>query len=323
VARYGKWAQGFGPDDSVGVAAKRTLQRRFAAVIAYLELAARCAKQSPEYVHQLRVQSRRASAALELYRDVLRNKPRKWLRRTLRAARKAAGDARDLDVLAENLDADPSAAPPTFREGLRQRRVVAQQPIVALDDRLNRGKKLRKKLHRLLDVTGRKRSAIAESRFGEWAVPQLRRAVKPFLESASTHVTDLTSLHALRILTKKVRYAMELLAPAFPDSFRQELYPVVAELQERLGKIHDQALARNRLMEWIASGTWDADVRTKRKLIARECQRLSDLRRDYQASWTPALQKSLRLAFQALWRRSEDDAGREPEILEATPVISR
>jgi hypothetical protein len=76
-------------------------------------------------------------------------------------------------------------------------------------------------------------------------------------------------------------------------------------------------------MEWMAAGTWDADVRTKRKLIARECQRLSDLRRDYQAWWTPALQKSLRLAFQSLWQPSEDADHREPEILEATPVISR
>jgi CHAD domain-containing protein len=47
----------------------------------------------------------------------------------------------------------------------------------------------------------------------------------------------------MRICGKRVRYAMELLAGALDHSFRRELYPTFAEVQEKLGTINDHATA--------------------------------------------------------------------------------
>ena len=56
-------------------------------------------------------------------------------------------------------------------------------------------------------------------------------------------LSDVANLHQMRISGKRVRYAMELLAGAFDDSFRTELYPIYAEVQELLGTINDHATA--------------------------------------------------------------------------------
>ena len=56
-----------------------------------------------EHVHRLRVSTRRAVAALKLYRDWLPPAKFRWVKKRLKKIRRAAGDARDLDVLAERL----------------------------------------------------------------------------------------------------------------------------------------------------------------------------------------------------------------------------
>ena len=51
--------------------AERSLESRLAAVARYLPLAAQQAEEDVEHVHQLRVWSRRATATLRLYREVI------------------------------------------------------------------------------------------------------------------------------------------------------------------------------------------------------------------------------------------------------------
>ena len=54
----------------------------------------------------------------------------------------------------------------------------------------------------------------------------------------------------MRISGKQVRYTMELLAGAFDESFRRELYVIFAEVQEMLGTINDHASAVTMFHEW-------------------------------------------------------------------------
>ncbi len=93
-----KWVRQIHCDDSIVTAARVTLKRRLAIVTHFLRLAAKHADETPEHVHQLRVSTRRSLAALRMYEAVLPKKEAKWFRKRLSRIRKAAGEARDLDV---------------------------------------------------------------------------------------------------------------------------------------------------------------------------------------------------------------------------------
>jgi CHAD domain-containing protein len=46
-------------------------------------------------------------------------------------------------------------------------------------------------------------------------------------------------LHSVRVVAKRLRYAMEVFAECFAAPFREQLYPRIAELQEILGVVCD------------------------------------------------------------------------------------
>ena len=93
MAPLSKWIDGLAADSSVSAAARKSLEARLAAVAYWLPLAARPVDGDTERVHQLRVATRRAVAALKLYRDWLPRKPHRWLTKRLKKLRQAAGDA--------------------------------------------------------------------------------------------------------------------------------------------------------------------------------------------------------------------------------------
>src|SRR5215213_8146493 len=103
MAASGKWIDGIGPETAVADAARRSLEVRLAVVANALPLAAHLSEHDIEHVHRLRVATRRAAAALKLYRDWLPRKPARWIKKRLRQIRRAASEIRDLDVLIERL----------------------------------------------------------------------------------------------------------------------------------------------------------------------------------------------------------------------------
>src|SRR5262245_29019767 len=54
-------------------------------------------------------------------------------------------------------------------------------------------------------------------------------------------------LHQVRILGKRLRYAMEVFADCFALAFREKLYPLVEQMQEVLGNANDSHVAGRRL----------------------------------------------------------------------------
>ncbi len=98
-----KWIEGIGPTSTVDDAARRSLEPRLAQVMHLLPMAAYLAEHDIEHVHRLRVATRRATAALELYKTCLPHNSHRWMKKRLRKIRRAVGDARDLDVLADRL----------------------------------------------------------------------------------------------------------------------------------------------------------------------------------------------------------------------------
>src|SRR5262245_4833143 len=93
-----KWIAGLRGDMSVAAAAKLALALRLGAVYQRLPAAVFHANADVENVHQLRVSTRRAAAALRIFADCLPARLHEKTRKTLKALRRSAGEARDWDV---------------------------------------------------------------------------------------------------------------------------------------------------------------------------------------------------------------------------------
>src|SRR5262249_22426813 len=87
----------------VAAAARHVLTVRLEVVRDYLRLALHEADKDPEHVHQLRVGTRRARAALDIFGCCLPAKAYKAARKRLRSIRRVAGEARDWDVFLTSL----------------------------------------------------------------------------------------------------------------------------------------------------------------------------------------------------------------------------
>ena len=292
-----KWIADIGADDAVVEAARVSLHARLAAVAYYLPLAAERADEDIEYVHQLRVFTRRSMAALRLYRKVLRKKEVKWFGKTLRKIRRAAGAARDLDVLAAGHQNDQGKGARALLADVRQRRSDAQRPIIGICRKLQRKERLERQIQKLLK--GKAKHAPHDS-FGNWATARLRKAQRQFFRALPRDLRNLNSLHRFRIRGKQLRYAIELLAPAFSVELRNDIYPVVEQLQDRLGKIHDCAVAADRFRSWIEESKSKREAAYLEKLLEAQHETLADLLDDFACWWTPELQAKLRESFQRL-----------------------
>ena len=307
MSQFEHWIEGITAEDSVSHAARHSLRVRFAAVQHYLSLAAERSDEDVEYVHRLRVCSRRSTATLKLYAGLLPKKEAKWLRKTLRKIRSVASNARDLDVLAQNHETDTGEGAQEFLADVRQRRKTAQAPIIAVHRTLEGDDRLRHRLDALLEKTQEKASHSAVGSFGQWATVRFRKILKRFIKASPCDQDNVASLHRFRIGAKELRYAMELLAPAFPAAFREQLYPVIEELQERLGDIHDHAAARVRFGKWLTETKSKREADHVQKLREQERRKLDKLLQDFASWWTREFEAELRRSFQRLIERSVAD----------------
>src|SRR5688572_10302173 len=109
-----KWLPDIAPTDRAVEVAARSLATRLDAVRRYLKWSVERPAE-PEQIHQLRVWTRRADAALELYADLLPRRGVRKLRKRLRRIRKVAGRVRDCDVYAHRTLAPGASWPARLR----------------------------------------------------------------------------------------------------------------------------------------------------------------------------------------------------------------
>src|SRR4051794_10807466 len=93
-----KWITDLAGEVPLAAAARQVLKARLATVADRLPDALFRAEDNLEHVHQLRVGTRRAGAAIRIFQSCLSAKTHKAIRKTLRKIRRAAGQARDWDV---------------------------------------------------------------------------------------------------------------------------------------------------------------------------------------------------------------------------------
>jgi CHAD domain-containing protein len=291
-----KWLTVIEPDASVADVAKLSLEARLTAVAHHLPLAAYHAEQDPEHVHRLRVSTRRAGAVLELYRDWLPVKRSKWIKKRLKKIRRAAGEARDLDVLSVRIAQEYGERAAPIAPIVAEERSKVQSDIVQIAERSRRDDRFVRKTARLIESIEPPEEIQAlpnRPSFRDWAGEQLEHVAESFFESIPADTSDMAALHQFRIRAKSLRYAMELLAAAFGPELREVHYPVVEEVQERLGRINDHVTARDRFRTWAAEGKFAAQKDLLCELAEDELALLSDKLRDFRDWWTPSMAEEL------------------------------
>ena len=296
----GKWVAGVSRKQSVQKTAQRILSSRLFTVLHWLPLAAHRSAEDVEYVHQLRVATRRAGEAVRMFSDLLPDSTSSELRAVLREIRSAADEARNLDVLmadilhsAEGLKEDACG---DIAEAIRERRRVAQQPIIAIEEKLL-AEKFDDQIESMLCGIQTGSNKKFKQSFGRRAGLFLKPAVRRFLKAAEANLTDDEALHDLRIQAKKLRYSMEHVAAAFQPSFKNELYLEISSLQDLMGAVNDRAMAKITLANWITN-TEDARQQAFfRGMLLAETKAHEDLRQAFHAIWTPQVVRRLRRIF--------------------------
>ncbi|MBI1686364.1 CYTH and CHAD domain-containing protein [Caulobacter hibisci] len=209
----------------------------------------------PEAVHNLRVAARRLRALIKLFRPLTGKLSATPVADALKALADALGPARDLDVYIAGTWRPAAVADPQSVEGLAalgkalieaQQHAYGQARAVADAERFGPV---------ALDVaawleTGDwledpERADARRTPARAFAAKQLKKLAKDVLEQgADLDALDAEARHHLRIRGKGLRYAIDALAPLFPDHpKRLERWSVATRaLQDALGGLNDETL---------------------------------------------------------------------------------
>lgn len=238
----------------VANAAKVVLTERCAVVREFLPLATGHAWENTEFVHQLRVGTRRAGAALRVFADALPRKHLKAMNRTLRTIRRAAGDARDWDVFLAALPGAKAFTAVTAKPALDfllgyafGQRAAAQARLMTAD--VESGAEFRELSETLPDRTRATKGADAPANFGVLGGQQLGVLLLELTNEVEANPATPGELHALRITAKRLRYAIEIFADCFSPVLKENIYPAVERVQELLGGVQDATVSIARLGE--------------------------------------------------------------------------
>ena len=304
--RSSKWIDGLRPEMPVSRAARKTLRRRLRPVGRWLADAADRAEASPEFVHQLRVSTRRAMAALEGYAELVPARKYEKMTKLLGRIRKCAGTARDCDVFFERLtEGNDAERWRPLAKRILELRAEAQEPIEKLHHKLRGGKfdhkvkKLVKKLHTP--------EHEQETTFVQWARHGLARNVAMFFEAGAADLGDVALLHQFRIEGKHLRYALEYFSAAFGPEVRNELHAEVERAQSLLGIVNDHASAIEHLTTWRAE--WDEPElhALLDERLATEQEALRDAKQEFYRWWTPQRSAELRNRFASILELPDEE----------------
>jgi len=233
-------------------AARRVLALRLEAVRDRIADALSCGDERRQHVHALRVASRRAAAAVEVFEHCLPKKVFKEVRRQLRLIRRAVGMARDWDVVLARLgkglrDADSADAPAydMLTGYALAHRVPAQKRLEQACPEYPFG------FDRLMATTlaAIRRRPACPTTFGGYVRPMLAGMVDGFNSLCDRDNGDWGQLHEVRIAGKRLRYSLELVHDCFGDSLDSTLGPALASLQDTLGTVNDSFNAAGLLKE--------------------------------------------------------------------------
>jgi inorganic triphosphatase YgiF len=207
--------------------------------------------EDPEGVHQMRVGARRLRSALRLFDAWLPVRAAQAFAGELRWLGGELGRARDLDVFALEL-LGPLARSRPDDEGLAALHAATESARAEAHTAVRTALRSQRyvlfvlRLGRFVEGTPLRRGQLAALH------APARRTVRPLLYQRAEHMQRLgerldqlsaRQLHRLRIRTKRLRYAIELVGPLFGEKEATRSARRLAELQDALGHLNDLASA--------------------------------------------------------------------------------
>ena len=200
-----------------------------------------------EYVHKMRVTSRRLRAAIPLFRRCFRKKSyREWLKEIKKVTR-FLGAARDLDVqiafienYAKKTDVG-NAGLDLLLSRHRERRVDAQTEVISGLQQLKDSGVLGS-MREFCDQTLKETRTMPfdSSSVQEKAYLHVSAKVDDFLalKDCVYRENDILRHHEMRICAKWLRYTMEAFSPLYEDELSEQI-AVIKKFQDTLGEMHD------------------------------------------------------------------------------------
>jgi len=281
-----KWIEIASPEVPASEVAVDAICLRVRYVQELLPLAAHEFQDDIEHIHRLRVACRRADATLKAFRPLLEDKSdtlRKWLRRI----RRAAGPARDLDVLLARLQKNQSDDPNCVYLVARlvRHRSEAQQALLQVEAE-SQSKKFDRSLERCLNFLNQSNRKNSTTPIGKFAKKSLQKASQSVLRLTSTQHPTLEELHELRIAGKRLRYSIEIVHAALNPNLRTELYPLIEKLQSRLGRMNDHATAQSLFQNLLAQMPADSQAAYLARCLVEQHEAAELLREEFLQWWT-------------------------------------
>lgn len=237
------------PDDSYKLFAAQVLLKRLQALSKEIEGVRKA--EDIEFIHRMRVATRRIRAALALFEGCFPKKDVINWNRQVKRITSSLGAARDLDVqidflekyLADQADASHRLGVERLLLRLRQQRENLQPDVVDALERLEKSSVITE-----MDEAFRQQVVHARlhgiSDHSPYVYLEAYRNIMLRLEQMLAYDVYvyqpecITQHHSMRIAAKKLRYVIEVYEPLYNGDLKQPLSDV-KDIQEKLGEIHD------------------------------------------------------------------------------------
>ncbi|SFH76867.1 CYTH and CHAD domain-containing protein [Albimonas pacifica] len=296
------------PAGTTEAAAARILRECLAQIDANAAVVLAC--DDPAGPHQLRVGLRRARSALSLFGPALAGPQAEALGAAARDLAAAAGELRDLDVLATEILGPAAALAPAdaagfeaLAEAVAARRLAARQALRAT----LAGPQARRLLIDLsafvelrgwLRPTDLAQTAQLARPAGETAAAALgKRWKKVRRQARELESLDVEARHELRKQLKKLRYGVDFFGPMWPGESVAPYARALRRLQNVFGSLNDIAMAEARL---TGPGAPCADHPAAQRAVGRMLGRME---MKAEADWTRALARWEALAaLKPFWK---------------------
>lgn len=203
-----------------------------------------------EYIHKMRVASRRIRAALPLFKDCFPKKDyKRWLSE-IRNVTRFLGQARDADVqiiFVENylkgLGVErPSAGFIRLSAMLKGRRKDIQEDVIGGLEDLDNSRALKEMAESCGRIVGSAKDEVASPTKSTRAATDrhISEKLEAFLvmEDCVHKEDEIQRHHEMRISAKWLRYTMEIFSPQYEDGLKERI-ALVKQFQDILGEIHD------------------------------------------------------------------------------------
>ena len=233
---------------------------------------------SAKSLHDLRIACRRAEAGLRLCQDAADSRACRWLKRRLQTLRRACNPARDDDVLRKWVQRHDTSSNKPLQRAIRAHREKVQPRIEKLARRLSEDHRFERRSQK---VVKQLRVCELKSQMAQVFGQRLFDEVYRFVKSLPAKRDDVATLHRLRIIGKRLRYASELVTEIWPDVELAELNEHLHLLQDRLGAIHDLFVGASRLQKRPPHRS----VRVVRLLVQKAQDTATRLQRKFWRWW--------------------------------------